>query len=94
VAIKLIEITKLDNGSPTGNIVFKYDIVDPLGKLISSEVSTVSVNYNNVNIQDIAFCLIRDAESKEYEVKKSVEFDTTLLVAEIEKQISARAVIG
>ena len=94
--IKLTEITKGDAINAVGNINFIYDIVDDKGVLLGSSTSTISVNYDNIDIVQLAIDLIADAESKIYEIGQKVKvdkFDLIVLQSEIEKQISAKVVI-
>lgn len=94
--IKAIEITKGDSVNAVGNVIFAYYFVDEKGIVISSETSTMSVNYDNADMKDIAESLLKDAESKEYEAiqkAKADKFDLEALKAEIEKLITAKAVV-
>ena len=97
--IKIKEITKGDSVNAVGNIVFAYDVVDEKGTVLASETSTMSVNYNSADMKEIASCLLKDAESKEYDAmqkSKADKFDIVELKTEIEKQITTldKAVIG
>ena len=95
--IKIKEITKGDSVNVVGNIIFTFNIIDEKGNILSSETSTISVNYDYADIKEIATDLLKDAESKEYNAmqkSKADKFDIVELKAEIEKQISAKAVIG
>jgi nitrogen fixation/metabolism regulation signal transduction histidine kinase len=88
--IKIGEITKGESVNAIGNIVFAYDIVDDKGIVIASEASTISVNYDNIDMKSIASDLIKNAQAKEYEAlqkAKADKFDTIALKAEIEKQL-------
>jgi hypothetical protein len=95
--IKIIEITKSDSSNAVGNMIFIYNIVDEKGVSITKEplVSTISVNYDNAGIKDIAKSFLRDAEYQEYEVKQKTkvdQFSVAELKIEIEKQMSVKAV--
>ena len=97
MAIKLIEITKGFSTNAVGDIIFTYNVVDDKGVPIIQEPlsSTMSANYDNADIKDIAGCLLRDAESKEYEVMRQVKaakFDVEELKTEIEKRIAEKTI--
>ena len=102
MAIKTKEITKSDSVNAVGNIIFSFNIVDEKGVVIASETSTMSVNFNNVDMKDIAESLmcnlhrLKDAENREYALiqkAKVDKFDVVELKAEIDKQIAEKASI-
>ena len=95
--IKSKEITKSDSINAVGNLIFSYDLVDETGIVLASETSTMSVNFNNPDMKEIAEFLLKDVENREYELMQKAKvdkFDVVELKAEIDKQIAEKASVG
>jgi len=96
MAIKSKNITKGDSVNAVGNLIYSYDIVDIKTQVIASGTSTMSVNFNDADMKDIAESLLKDAENREYELMQKAKvnnFDTEALKVEIDKLIAEKASI-
>ena len=90
MVIKISEIVKSESVNAVGNITFTYNIVDAKGVIVASETTVMSINFDNVDMKQIAMDFLADAETKEYEARqkaKADNLDIEKLKIEIEKQI-------